>query len=341
MSVEHFDIAVVGGGPAGASCAWRLKQHGLDVAILDLAEFPREKLCAGWVTPDVFENLDMSPDEYPHGIVRFDRIHGHYKWVCVPVRTTQYSVRRFEFDAFLVERAGVPIRKHRVRKIERTANGFDIDGQFSARIVVGAGGTRCPIYRTFFNTCMERPAYSQIVALEKEFRYDWTDPRCHLFFFDDGLKGYSWYVPKAGGFLNCGVGGMAEDIQTRSQHIKEHWQVLLQRLKKIGVPEDALADPHGYSYYLRERNDVTELPGLYLIGDALGLATRDLGEGIGPAVQSGVQTADRIRAGERLYLNDIYSYSPIKPTLARMLDRRWKRQFAPSGENSEAELASS
>ncbi len=48
------DVLIVGGGPAGSACAQRLIRHGLDVLILDKAEFPRQKPCAGWVTPALF-----------------------------------------------------------------------------------------------------------------------------------------------------------------------------------------------------------------------------------------------------------------------------------------------
>jgi flavin-dependent dehydrogenase len=58
------DVLVVGGGPAGSTCAWTLRRAGLDVIVVDRARFPRDKVCAGWVTPAVLESLDLTPDEY-------------------------------------------------------------------------------------------------------------------------------------------------------------------------------------------------------------------------------------------------------------------------------------
>ena len=49
--MDACDVAIVGGGPGGSSCAWALRNSGLDVVILDRAAFPRNKLCAGWITP--------------------------------------------------------------------------------------------------------------------------------------------------------------------------------------------------------------------------------------------------------------------------------------------------
>ena len=53
------DAVVVGGGPAGSTCAWKLREAGLDVVVLDRAAFPRTKLCAGWVTPEALADLEI------------------------------------------------------------------------------------------------------------------------------------------------------------------------------------------------------------------------------------------------------------------------------------------
>ncbi|MGZ3573561.1 MAG: NAD(P)/FAD-dependent oxidoreductase [Gemmatimonadaceae bacterium] len=45
------EVIVVGGGPAGASTAWALAREGVDVLILDRAKFPRDKICAEYLSP--------------------------------------------------------------------------------------------------------------------------------------------------------------------------------------------------------------------------------------------------------------------------------------------------
>ena len=64
-----LDILIIGGGPAGSTLAWALRDSGLDIAIMDKAEFPRDKLCAGWVTPAVMQELNIDLDDYAHGRV--------------------------------------------------------------------------------------------------------------------------------------------------------------------------------------------------------------------------------------------------------------------------------
>ena len=301
--MKSFDAIVIGAGPAGSSCAGALR-----------------------VTPDVFQALDMAPEDYPCSLIRFDKIQFHYRGVRMPVSSTQYSIRRYEFDDFLVEYSGVKPIRHRVRNIVKSEDGsYEIDGEFRAPASVGAGGTRCPGFRAIFSESNPRPKVSQIVALEKEFRFDWNDPRCHLFFFDDGLTGYSWYVPKQGGYLNCGVGGMAHTIASSAKDIRAHWDTLLGRLEKIGVPSQELEKPSGYSYYLRNTVKFGQHQGAYLIGDSAGLATRDLGEGIGPGVHSANAAAKAILEQGDYKLEDVYAYSPIKSWLSNALDKRWKK----------------
>ena len=67
---EH-QVIVIGGGPAGSTAAWELVRNGVDVLVLDLATLPREKLCAGWITPEVVADLEFEPADYPHRFLTF------------------------------------------------------------------------------------------------------------------------------------------------------------------------------------------------------------------------------------------------------------------------------
>jgi len=61
--MKNVDVIIVGGGPAGAACAWKLAQHQVDFLVLDKAIFPRVKPCAGWITPLVLRDLEINPAE--------------------------------------------------------------------------------------------------------------------------------------------------------------------------------------------------------------------------------------------------------------------------------------
>ena len=295
--MQAADAIVVGGGPAGSTCAWKLREAGLDVIVLDQATFPRTKLCAGWVTPEVLTDLELDPQQYPLSFMTFDDLHLHWKALTVRQKSRQHSIRRFEFDDFLLRRAGVPVRQHKVREIYRDGGAYLVDGEFRGRYLVGAGGTACPVYRTFFHQHNPRNSALQTATYEQEFAFDWEDPRCHLWFFDDGLPGYAWYVPKANGHLNIGLGGMADKLKYRGGHIREYWRRFVDKLRRTGLVDYDDYRPTGYSYFLRGTADVISDNGAYIVGDSVGLATRDLCEGIGPAVRSGLLAADAIITG--------------------------------------------
>ena len=57
MTMRSCDVLIVGGGPAGSTCAWQLIRAGLDVLVMDRRIFPRDKVCAGWITPAAIDLL--------------------------------------------------------------------------------------------------------------------------------------------------------------------------------------------------------------------------------------------------------------------------------------------
>jgi flavin-dependent dehydrogenase len=203
--MRSCDVLIVGGGPAGSTAAWQLRRAGADVLVLDRERFPRLKLCAGWITPEVVRDLSMDLGSYPHRLLTFPRLRVHMGRWHLPVPCVQHSIRRFEFDAWLLERSGAEVVQHNVRHIKADAEGYLIDDAFRCRYLIGAGGTRCPVYRELFRELNPRESALQIVTLEHEIPYDWADGDCHLWFFEQGLPGYSWYVPKERGWLPTGA----------------------------------------------------------------------------------------------------------------------------------------
>ena len=287
--------------------------------MLDKERFPRPKLCAGWITPEVVSDVGLDPDTYPHRFLSFRRLHFHIKGLHLPVPCTQHSIRRYEFDAWLLERSGAELQQHTVREIRREGADYVIDGQFRCRYLIGAAGTGCPVQRQLFRTTLGRVRALQTVTLELEFPYEWRDGDCHLWFFEAGLPGYSWYVPKARGWINVGVGGMAQRLKQRGEDIWLHWQRLaagLQRRFGLQVP----AAPTGYSYYVRGPVGAARLDNAFLTGDAAGLATRDLCEGIGPAIRSGIRAADSILEGRPYDLTTVTGSSLGGGWVSRLVD---------------------
>jgi flavin-dependent dehydrogenase len=316
---EH-EVIIVGGGPAGSSAAWELVRSGVDCLILDRESFPREKLCAGWITPEVLDALAFEPEDYPYRFLTFETLRISLKGLSFGYRSPQHSIRRFEFDRWLLERSGAPVARHNVRHIRPEGDGFVLDDAYRCRYLIGAGGTRCPVFRELFRERYPRDRGLQVVTQELEFPCDAPGKDCYLYFFRRGLPGYGWYVPKENGFVNVGIGGVAEKLKSRGDDIKRHWRALVDDLMQSGHLDADPGEPGGYSYFLRPRATEPQLGNAFVVGDAAGLATRDMCEGIGPAVQSGLMAAATILGRDTFDLDRIEAHTLGQPLARRALD---------------------
>jgi len=305
----YSEVIIVGGGPAGSTCAWQLKQHGLDCLILDKQEFPRTKLCAGWIQLQVIDDLRINVNEYPHSLVKFDKFHVHLHSRELKLKVRQYAIRRYEFDHWLLQRSGARIFRHEARNIKKENDLYIIDNLYQGKYLVGAGGSSCPVYNTFFRQIYPRAKDLSVVALEEEFPYEYKDENCHLWFLQNKLPGYSWYVPKSNGYLNIGIGGFAEKLKVQNEDIKNYWQLFIKELDRLALVRNYPFKARGYMYYVRDNQEQVQIDNAFIIGDAAGLATRDMGEGIGPAVKSGLLAAEAILKRKTLSLRTIKKYS--------------------------------
>lgn len=336
-----FDVIVVGGGPGGSTAAWRLAKAGLHPLVLDAAVFPRVKICAGWVTPEALRDLEVDPDKYPLTIQPFDACVLEFEGARHETgwRTpASYGIIRREFDLYLLERAaaaGADVRWGiRVTGVERGPDSVTVltdRGRFDAPLVIGAGGHRCPVARVLGEVSGREEV---VVAQESETLLppEWVERlgpflRAPELYVEPDLRGYGWYFPK-GNFVNIGIGCTGGGDGS----LPHRRLALVAALRASGrLPDDMPIEPFkGHAYVVRRRAP-RRLSGarFMLVGDAAGLA-RDLsGEGIGPAIRSGILAAEAARAflhgGASLdsYASQVAAlYGPGEPGwLERQLER--------------------
>jgi flavin-dependent dehydrogenase len=131
-------------------------------------------------------------------------------------------------------------------------------------------------------------------------------------------------VPKARGWLNVGIGAMAQRLKLRGEDIRQHWRHLAAKLEsqlRVAVP----GEPSGYSYYVRGPVKFSRRGNAFVTGDAAGLATRDLCEGIGPAIRSGHRAADSILGRATYDLADVTGASLGGGVISRGMDWAFNR----------------
>jgi geranylgeranyl reductase family protein len=338
MNPDRCDVLVVGGGPAGSSCAWKLVQAGMDVLVLDKQVFPRDKVCAGWVTPPVMAALQLDLEDYrrervlqPISGFRTGLIDGS------PVvtgygRTVSYGIRRCEFDHYLLQHSQARVALGEpLESIERVAGRWRVNRRIETPLLIGAGGHFCPVARYLGASLgsTERVVAAQEVEFEMtaaQRRSCRTEAERPELYFCTDLKGYGWVFRK-GDYLNIGLG--REDNHKLAERLGD-FLAFLRRQQRI--PDDIPARFKGHAYLLSGHGARKRLDdGVLLVGDAAGLACPQSGEGIRPAVESGLLAAATVIAAD-----GDFSAARLAPYCRRLADR-----FGATGSSGASAIAQS
>jgi flavin-dependent dehydrogenase len=322
--MDRCEVLIVGGGPAGSSCAWKLHAAGIDVAVVDKAAFPRDKVCAGWITPQVIDELDLDTRTYRAGRT-FQPITGFRIGVIGRRRTldvaygrpVSFGIRRCEFDDFLLRRSDARLfLGSGVASVRRAGAKWIVNDCIEASMLVGAAGHFCPVARMLNGAADRTPL---VAAQEAEFRVDGSEAeryevdgeRPELYFTPD-FDGYGWCFRKDD-HVNIGFGRL------NARALPADCAGFVRFLKaRQAVPVDLSLRWRGHAYLVSAgaRPRVVE-DGVLLAGDAAGLAFPQSGEGIRPAIESGLLAASAlISAGGR------YTRDRLEP-YARQLRQRF------------------
>ncbi len=155
-----YDVAIIGGGPAGSTAAALLAQGGRRVVVLERDEFPRFHIGESLLpySMGAFDRLGLQPWLQTNAFPKYGgeiatacgtrRLKFYFKNGFRLARTSSYQVERATFDQMLLRRAaelGAEVReKTPVQRVSFDAEGADIElegaARLRARYVIDAGG---------------------------------------------------------------------------------------------------------------------------------------------------------------------------------------------------------
>lgn len=310
-----FDVAVVGGGPAGATCAALCAAGGLKTLLLERATFPREKVCGDCINPGawpVLEQLGVAERvrALPHSRLEFVEFVGldgrHVRFPLPASERGEIAVKRTAFDAVLLERAkeaGVEVREgHAVTAIERGWIVRAADAHFAANRLVAADGRNSTVARLLGmlpTAARDRVAVQTHLPAPADF-----GNRVVMRFLHNGYSGLA----------SIGAGELNLCLVARPQH--------LEKLKGWAAEYFALASDVVWRTVtpLSRGAAAAAQPNLLLVGDAARVVEPFTGEGITYALASGSLAADH------LLRNDLAGYPAAHRSLYR--GRLWINQLA-------------
>jgi flavin-dependent dehydrogenase len=307
--MKQFDVAIVGGGPAGSSCAAFCARAGLQTLLLEREKFPREKVCGDCLNPScwpVLERLDIAQRvrELPHGKleqVEFVAIDGRKVTVNLPTgdapEAGEFSVKRSLFDHLLLRRAGelgaficdgvtvTTLMPEPMTSVNRACHSgapaywtvqTSAGEQLGARFVVGADGRNSTVARLcnlLPPPARERVALQAHIPLPQDF-----GNRVVLQFLTEG---YSGQAPVNGTELNVCLVGTPPTLARLRHWAERHFELAADQPWRTITPLTRAPVP------CAQRN-------LLFIGDAARVVEPFTGEGIYYAIRSGELAANAI-----------------------------------------------
>ena len=273
MAVADFDVAVVGGGPAGATAAYRLASTGAHVLLVDKAVFPRDKPCGGGVTGRAARLLPFSIDPVVEDVV--DRMDCGLRYRSRFSRRARgplaYMTQRRRLDHFLLEQAagaGADVRDG-VKVADVREGGLTVDGaEMTARIVIGADGCNGASAKQL------RLAEEIVHGVALEANYPHDERFAHTMLLEIAVihGGYGWIFPK-GDHVNVGVGGNASEGPRLRDELRRMCEA-------YGVDPDAATETRGYRLPMRRPGTRLARGTTAVIGDAAGLVDPFSGDGM-------------------------------------------------------------
>ncbi|MEL6579450.1 MAG: geranylgeranyl reductase family protein [Cyanobacteria bacterium J06621_12] len=305
-----FDCIIVGAGPAGGSAAYHLAKQGHSVLVLEKANFPRDKSCGGGISPAIAQwfDFDFAPVIQNHvSQVKYTFKMADPAEVKLQGVTPMWMVGRSQFDNFLIEQAtdkGAEFKSG----VEVTGASLEgetwqvqtSEGTFAGKYLIAADGANSTVAKL-----LGMEDTSTIAAASLQVPGELSDRRKQTAFFDFGsLKnGFMWCFPKADGYSFSAA--YVRNPKGKPDELKKQ---LTKYAELFGLDaSQGEYKEHPLNLWDQERSLHSDRA--LLAGEAAGMVDPLIGEGIRPAMFTGVRAAGAVMEALSGDANALASYT--------------------------------
>jgi geranylgeranyl reductase family protein len=318
------DVVIVGGGPAGSSCAYWLAEAGWDVVVVEKKHFPRVKTCGDGLTPRAVRQLaDMGLEGALAGSHKYSGLRAYGFGQSIEMQWPEhpnfpnygYTITRHDLDGLVAERAvtagatllaGTEVMAPIIAEAATsgsalpTLSGVSIKDKDSgstrellARYVVVADGANSRVGRMLGTTRnRDLPMGMALRGYYTSDRHDDPFIESHLDIRDaEGniVPGYGWIFPMGDGRVNVGVGLLSTDRRWKginTSHLMDAFVAWAPSSWGLS-PETSLGPPTGGKLPMCLSVGPRAGGNVILAGDAAGTINPFNGEGIAYGYETG------------------------------------------------------
>lgn len=324
---DHYDVIVIGGGPAGATTGALTAEHGHSTLVLERSEFPRFHVGESLI-PETYWTLkrlglldQMRASAYPkkYSVQFFSEgtkpsapfYFDEYK-DCESSQTWQ--VWRDSFDRMMLDNAAdkgaaVHTEAHVTDvlfagdqavgvKVRLDQNGEKVDREIGCSVVVDATG-QSAFLASRLGLKYSDPSLRKASIwsyFENARRDSGRDEGATLIMQTSDKKSWFWFIPLPDNVASVGVTGSMEYMFSKGSSAEESFQrelnrcpAMAERLTDAKRVRDLMATKD-YSYYAKHGAG----PGWVLVGDSYGFIDPVYSTGVFLALKSGEFAADAI-----------------------------------------------
>ncbi|MEM3580279.1 MAG: NAD(P)/FAD-dependent oxidoreductase [Candidatus Bathyarchaeia archaeon] len=317
-----IEVGIVGGGPAGAYCAYKLAENGIYPTIFDHSH-PREKPCGGLISPlaqELFPFLRKLPiDPIKRRVIYLVSPYG--RRISVNLKKSEaICVSRLKFDQYLLTMAldkGAELKREKVVDVQRKGKLWNIitaKSIYPVKKLVGADGVNSIVKKkvtTPFRNADKGVCCGYYVEnLENE------DISFH---FLPHRKGYIWIIPRKDNTcvgIGCSEATHSKNLRKEldlfikrnrpNTKIISKWAALIPNVKETGTLFSHVAGPNWV-----------------LIGDAAGHVNPINGEGIPYALLGGELAAQAIAENDMMLFEKLWRRAYGLNLLLGVKLRKW------------------